>query len=412
MEKVETVVYKFGGSVLDSVSSIKKVAELIKNISQSKKRIVVVVSALKGQTDELLKMAQLLSNNSGASSDLDNLLSMGERTSARLMCIALKALGVDAVLIDPESELWPIFTDDNYGNANPDLELTKEAVKNKLVPLLEENKIPVICGFLGKNKKGQITTLGRGGSDLTAVLLGKCLNTNSVILVKDVPGIKSGDPKKVEKANTVKALDTLETQILSSSGAKVIQSKALQYKSDDSVIRIVGINNGKITDEGTAITGKSQPELEISIMEKLIQLITIIGDNVTEPKLLSQFFGDLHKQKIEVLGATLESWCIMLLVVDNPQLKPFNVVHELISKRGIGKSATCYDNLNLIFIKGQDFVKIPGIISKITLPLTMEGINIYSLLPTASSIKVLVHSKDGEKALKLIKNSFQTSKPS
>ncbi|MHA1362018.1 MAG: aspartate kinase [Candidatus Freyarchaeota archaeon] len=409
MSKPETVIYKFGGSVLDSTSSIRKVAELIKNESDSGKRVVVVVSALKGQTDELIKMAQQVSNGSNTPSDLDNLLSMGERTSARLMCMALKSIGVDVVLIDPESDLWPIFTDSNHGNANPDLETTKQHVEKFLVPLLEQNKVPVVCGFLGKNRNGQITTLGRGGSDLTATLLGKCLNTNSVILVKDVPGVKSGDPKKVENSSTIKTLDTTETQLLSTSGAKVIQSKALRYKSDDSVIRIVGLKDGKITDEETVITGKSVPELEISILDKPVQLVTIIGDNVTEPGLLSTFFEDVYEQKIEVVGATLESWCIMLLVVDNPQTSPFNVIHNIIKKRGIGKSATCYDNLNLIFIKGQDFVKTPGIISKITEPLAENQINVYSFLPTASSIKILVHSEDGEKALKLIKSRFKAN---
>ncbi|MHA1431201.1 MAG: amino acid kinase family protein, partial [Candidatus Freyarchaeota archaeon] len=313
------------------------------------------------------------------------------------------------VLIDPESDLWPIFTDSNHGNANPDLETTKQHVEKFLVPLLEQNKVPVVCGFLGKNRNGQITTLGRGGSDLTATLLGKCLNTNSVILVKDVPGVKSGDPKKVENSSTIKTLDTTETQLLSTSGAKVIQSKALRYKSDDSVIRIVGLKDGKITDEETVITGKSVPELEISILDKPVQLVTIIGDNVTEPGLLSTFFEDVYEQKIEVVGATLESWCIMLLVVDDPQTSPFNVIHNIIKKRGIGKSATCYDNLNLIFIKGQDFVKTPGIISKITEPLAENQINVYSFLPTASSIKILVHSEDGEKALKLIKSRFKAN---
>jgi len=409
MSKPETVIYKFGGSVLDSTSSIRKVAELIKNESDSGKRVVVVVSALKGQTDELIKMAQQVSNGSNTPSDLDNLLSMGERTSARLMCMALKSIGVDAVLIDPESDLWPIFTDSNHGNANPDLETTKQHVEKFLVPLLEQNKVPVVCGFLGKNRNGQITTLGRGGSDLTATLLGKCLNTNSVILVKDVPGVKSGDPKKVENSSTIKTLNTTETQLLSTSGAKVIQSKALRYKSDDSVIRIVGLKDGKITDEETVITGKSIPELEISILDKPVQLVTIIGDNVTEPGLLSTFFEDVYEQKIEVVGATLESWCIMLLVVDDPQTSPFNVIHNIIKKRGIGKSATCYDNLNLIFIKGQDFVKTPGIISKITEPLAENQINVYSFLPTASSIKILVHSEDGEKALKLIKSRFKAN---
>ncbi|MHA1262674.1 MAG: amino acid kinase family protein [Candidatus Freyarchaeota archaeon] len=134
MSKPETVIYKFGGSVLDSTSSIRKVAELIKNESDSGKRVVVVVSALKGQTDKLIKMAQQVSNDSNTPSDLDNLLSMGERTSARLMCMALKSIGVDAVLIDPESDLWPIFTDSNHGNANPDLETTKQHVEKFLVP--------------------------------------------------------------------------------------------------------------------------------------------------------------------------------------------------------------------------------------------------------------------------------------
>ncbi|MCP8315576.1 MAG: aspartate kinase, partial [archaeon] len=246
------IVVKFGGSVLVNEENVKKAADMIKSEVEKGSRLVIVVSALKGQTDELLNLAKKAAPDASLSY-LDEILAMGEKTSARIMSATLTSRGLDSYAIDTESPHWPIITDDKHGDADPLLNETLKAVEEKLIPIIESGKIPVICGFIGKSKVNKVTTMGRGGSDTTAVLLGSCLNAKEVVLVKDVGSILSADPSKVEGSVPIDILDPEEAYILTAGGAKILQAKALRYKKDDLIIRVISLENESLTSGGTLI---------------------------------------------------------------------------------------------------------------------------------------------------------------
>ncbi|RLI36586.1 aspartate kinase, partial [Candidatus Bathyarchaeota archaeon] len=143
------IVVKFGGSCLSTPGNILTAAKKIAVEVVSGKNVVVVVSALRGDTDKLLSLAQESSLNNVSKEDLDEILSMGERTTVRLMATALKSQGLNAIAIEPTTSLWPMYTDSVFGSANVDFEGTEKATTEKLLPLLTKKYVPVVAGFLG-----------------------------------------------------------------------------------------------------------------------------------------------------------------------------------------------------------------------------------------------------------------------
>ena len=227
------LVVKFGGSVLQDPTSIKKCAESVNTAQLQGFKIVVVVSAIKGVTDKLLSITNAFPNMS--SENLDEILSLGEEQSSLLMEKNLKKLGVDAIAITPNSKDWPIITDNKHGDAEPLSIQTQSLILKKIKPRLNKNQIPIICGFIGKTISGKKTTLGRGGSDTTAVLLANYLNAE-VVLVKDTGRIFSGDPKKIKDAIPLSRLDAEEANMLSSGGAKILHNKVFKQKLNTSLV--------------------------------------------------------------------------------------------------------------------------------------------------------------------------------
>ena len=170
-------------------------------------RVAVVVSAMGKTTDVLMTTAKNASNGKLAKKDLDEILSMGERTSIRIFSATLKANGVESCYFDPIDSNWPIITDSSFQNANPIRKDCEKNIQECILPLMEKGVIPVVAGFLGKTTDGKITTLGRGGSDTTAFILAEALGADEVVLVTDADGIMSGDPKIISNPQRLKEID-------------------------------------------------------------------------------------------------------------------------------------------------------------------------------------------------------------
>ncbi len=246
---MDVSILKIGGSC---ISSFKDVGDIISKIAKriiDGEHFVLVVSALKGTTDKLLEEARI--KDIAKPEDLDNYLAKGEIESSRLVFEQLLSEGISVALVEPYSESWPIVTDDCYGSANPIISETRERVDQTLVPLINRGVTPIICGFIGKTKDGKLTTLGRGGSDLTAVLLGRVLEAKEVILIKDVDGLYTSDPKKADDARPLSLVSAEEALRMAEQGAKVIQPKALRIKTKELSLRIVG----KLSGKGTVVMG-------------------------------------------------------------------------------------------------------------------------------------------------------------
>lgn len=192
-------------------------------------KMVVVVSAINKTTDDILKVVEDSIGDSVTEKQMADIVSMGEITSVRLFSSTIESLGVKSEYLDPHMDRWPIITDSNYLNAQVDFEATEENSK-ELMNLLDQGIIPVLCGFLGKDKNGDVTTLGRGGSDITAFLLGHCLKAKEVIIVTDVGGVMSTDPNKLETAKKLDKISVEEMRDLATYGAQVLHPHALKYK--------------------------------------------------------------------------------------------------------------------------------------------------------------------------------------
>jgi aspartate kinase len=404
---METLIVKFGGSCLSTPSNITAAAQKIAAEVRKGKKIIIVVSALTGVTDNLLKLANDLGSKNVAPMDLDDILSMGERTSARLMATALRTLGVKAVTIDPSSDIWPIHTDATYGNAKVNLVNTEQTVVEKLKPLLEDGTVVVVPGFIGLSPEGKITTLGRGGSDVTAVILGRFIGAKEVVFVKDVNGVLSGDPKIVASAETIDSLDAEEMFSLSSAGAKVLHPQSLRYKTDSLTLRVVGFNDADLS-HGTIINGIVNLELKATIHDQPLSMVTIVGHEVSSPETLANIVAEAASSKSEILGLTVAHSSILFYLQQSEDF--IQRLHNLIRSRKVAKAIHSFNPLSMILISGQELEKMPGIVDVVVAPLAKHGINLYGVMTISSSIRVFVPWKDREKALDLIEKNLNNIK--
>src|SRR5512136_998122 len=249
------IVVKFGGSSLADPERLSRAVSSVVNEAKRGTKAAVVVSAMGKTTDVLMNTAKNSSNGKLEKHDLDDILSMGERTSVRIFAAALRTNGVESRYFDPLDKDWPIITDACFSNANPQRVECEQRIRESVLPIVEKGIVPVIAGFVGRTANGKITTLGRGGSDTTAFLLAEALNADEVVLATDADGIMSGDPKVVANPKRLSEMDVNTLVGLADSGAKFIHSKALKYKPQSVNVRVINSSHGDLTKEGTVITG-------------------------------------------------------------------------------------------------------------------------------------------------------------
>jgi aspartate kinase len=332
---------------------------------------------------------------------------MGERTAVRLISTSLKSIGLNPIPLDPSSSLWPVYTDSNFGNAEVDLKKTEQAIKKRVGPLLNDKKIPVIAGFVGLSPQGKVTTLGRGGSDISAVVLGHSLNAREVIFVKDVVGILSADPTKIVDAEKIDLLDVKEAYSLASAGAKVIHPKALVYKQNSMNLRVVGFDAQDLRN-GTLITGELNSAIEVTSYSGPLSMITIVTHGTASLHLMSKLLLEASNTNVKIRGIALASYSL-LLYVENPSSLILSL-HEMIKKQGLAKAFHSIDSLSMIEVSGYNLEQIPGILDLVISPLAKEEINLYGALTISSSIKIFVPWSERDKALSLINNGLSKYK--
>jgi len=401
---VESIVLKFGGSVLKNQETIGKAAGIVLDLHKREMNPVVVVSALFGATENLMKLAETI-NKDTPSDIMDQILSMGERTSARVFSAALNSKGLKPIIVDPEFDNWPIITDDKHLDANPIYDDTEKEVKNKILPLIRNGEIPVVCGFLGKSRTGKITTLGRGGSDTTALLLASCLNANELVLVKDVETVFSSDPNVVENAVPIKTLDSEEALLLSSGGAKFLHTKALNYNRSGIKIRISSLKQGAQT--GTIINGGTI-DLIVEQPADPITMATIIGDKVLNGDQIRELMKGINEIGGQILSLTLDSKSTILYVANGENLA--DILHKIVIHNKLGKAVSFYEDLRMIIIKGSSLETIPGLIQRVTQPLARKDINVFGLITISSSIRIFVSKNQVDKTVPLLKTALLSIK--
>jgi aspartate kinase len=389
------VVIKFGGADLSASEKIARAARLV--AESPYKEIVVVVSAMGKMTDNLISATSQLGNVSDE--DYAEIVSMGERASARLFCSALRALGAKAELIDPANTSWPVITDSRFRDAKPNLEKTAALVQKFLAPLLGA-AIPVVCGFLGRDGDGKVTTLGRGGSDTTALLLAKCLGADEIILVKDTGGVLSADPNIVADARLLDKLDIHEMFDLAQGGAKIVKPEALKYKLPDQKLRIVSFASDSLAFGGTEIAGSFSPNsAEMESHESLLAINVVCEVNAEN---LREIFAALHQNA--VYGVSSGRRSITIFTSDGNVHTVINHLHSMKSFKAISHR----ENVAMLQISHPVFIDSPGGVARISTALSQQGINIIEVTTSKATINVFIEENQLKKAKEAIKNVSET----
>ena len=325
---MELLVAKFGGTSVGNGERIRKAAESIAKEYLKGNQIIVVVSAVNKTTDDLISLENDAITNNLTAKHHAEIVGMGERTSVRLFSATLESMGVKSQFIDPYSDLWPIITDSNYMEAKIDFEKTSEKV-NDLRTLLNQGIVPVICGFLGKCKD-QITTLGRGGSDITAFLIGECLNADEVIIVTDVEGVLSTDPRKIHEAKLLESITVGEMKTLATHGAQVLHPNALDYKHPDIAAKIISFEHGDLTSKGTYITGPKEIKY-IDLFENPVASITIVGkDLLKKVGIVSALTNILLDNGINLFKLNPHHNSITVFIDSSDAVKAYSLYHDYV----------------------------------------------------------------------------------
>lgn len=404
------IVIKYGGSSLADHERILRAATAVARESEKGIRIAVIVSAMGKTTDLLLDLANNICGEKTDKTELDDILAMGERTSARVFAVALKAKGVQTRYFDPSDDDWPIVTDDVFSNANPFLEQCDERVRRYILPLMQRNVVPIIPGFIGRTPKGEITTLGRGGSDTTAFILAKSLKANEVILVTDSDGIMSGDPKLIDNPRVLSEIDVNSLMDIADSSSKFIHRKALRYKDPSINARVINHRSGELDGVGTLIVGAFSNGLDVTLVSPTpVAAITLVGHDISGNSSIIYELTEKVRVHSTLLGLSADCNSLILYVSEEDGLDLlFNRINETLLEHEKTVAMSIRRGLGLIKTTGIALEETGAIIGEISELLHSNEVNVFGVVTAGSGILLFVEWGEREKALALVKSFSNT----
>lgn len=396
------IVKKFGGTSVANKERIFNVAKRCIEDYKKGNQVVVVLSAMGKQTDVLLDMAKDI-NPKASRRELDMLLTTGEQTSVALMAMAMDSLGVPAVSMNAFQV--QMHTTEVYGNARLK-RIDTERIRNEL----DNRRIVVITGFQGINKFDDYTTLGRGGSDTTAVALAAALHADACEIYTDVDGVYTADPRKVPNARKLKEITYDEMLDLATSGAGVLHNRSVEMAKKYGVPLVVrsSLNNS----EGTVV------KEVVSVERMLISGVALDTDAVRiavlglrdVPGVAFKVFDTLAKKNINV-DVILQSigragTKDISFTVNKDDLDDAVATLEESQERLGFKELHSERNIAKLSIVGSGMLSNPGVAAKMFESLYNEGVNINMISTSEIRITVLINEKDGIRAMNAVHDAF------
>jgi len=390
------IVVKFGGTSLGSGDRIARAADTIAGAVRGGHEVAVVASAMGSTTDYLLDEIEFEASDA----DRAEIVSMGERTSVRMLKAALAARGVGARFLEPGDDDWPVITDE-VGEL--DVEATTERARRLAADL--DATVPVITGFLAQDHDGTVTTLGRGGSDTTAVMLGRHMDADEVVIVTDVEGVMTGDPQVVEGARNVGRITVDELRNLSFRGAEVVAPSALAYKTADMDVRVVHYQHDDLLSGGTRVEG--QFENLVDMREGPLACLTVAGRAIRNRHgILADLSTALSAAEINVDAVASGMDSITFYVDSAVATEAETVLHDAVVSDETLSSVTVETDIAVIRVTGGELPNRPGVVQEVVVPLGEAGINIHDLITSATSVAIFVRWNDREDALAIVQREF------
>jgi aspartate kinase len=400
------IVQKYGGTSVGNSHRIKNVAARVKKYREQGDKVVVVVSAMSGVTDGLIKLAKEIMPLP-SEREMDMLLSTGEQTTIALTAIALHAIGVDAVSLTGAQA--GIVTDGVHTKAK-----IQNITPGQVHELLDSGKVVIVAGFQGQTPTGQITTLGRGGSDLTAIALAAALKADLCQIYTDVDGVYTADPRIVKNARKLPEVSYDEMLELASLGAKVMQSRSVEFAKKFGVV--FEVRSSLNENPGTIVKEETRSMEDVVIrgvsLDKNQAKVTLVGVP-DKPGVAARIFKALADAAINVdmivqnvSRAASAPATDISFTVDKPDLlKATKVIDSLRAELGLG-DVTADENIGKLSIVGVGMRSHSGVAAKVFETLAQNRVNIGMISTSEIKISVVIDLARGEEAMRAVHNAF------
>ncbi len=400
-------VQKFGGTSIGSIERIQHVAQIIEKTYREGHQLVVVLSAMSGETDRLIKMARELSTDPD-DRELDVLLSSGERVTIALMAMTLQGIGIKARSFTGRQV--GIVTDGAHTKARISRVDTKRVLET-----LKDGVVPIVAGFQGINEASDVTTLGRGGSDLTAVVLAAALKADICFIYTDVDGVYTADPNMVPSARRLKKISYEEMLELASLGAKVLQTRSVELAAKHQVP--LEVRSSFQDGEGTRVV-KEDADMEQVLVSGVTgdrnqAKITVIGVP-DQPGIAARIFVAIAESGINVdmiiQNVSHESLTDISFTMPRGDLKAATSLIRDLAKEVGARTFEVNEAIAKVSLVGVGMRSHSGVAARMFATLSRDGINIMMISTSEIKISCVVEEKYMELAVRGLHQEFELEK--
>ena len=398
------VVQKYGGTSVGTIDRIQHVAQRIARIRKTGTQVVVVVSAMAGETDKLLKMARQICDNPERR-EMDLLLSSGERISSALLTMALQAMGIPAISMTGRQ--IGLQTDSLHTRAR-----IKQIDAKRAQQALKENNVIVVAGFQGINEKGDVTTLGRGGSDTSAVALAVALGASQCEIYTDVDGVYTADPRMVPKAKKLDVVSYDEMLEMAGLGAKVLQIRCVEFAHKFKmplVVKSSYIEGGKGTLICEEDSNMEQPVVSGIMYDKNQAKITL-KEVPDQPGIAANIFGSIADAGLSVdmiiQNISAEGHTDLSFTLGREELNEAMVIMEKVAKKIRAVNVSADSKIAKISIVGAGMRSHSGVAARIFKTLSKEKINILMISTSEIKVSCIIEQKHTKAAVNALHTAF------
>ncbi|HOO70407.1 MAG TPA: aspartate kinase [Spirochaetota bacterium] len=406
MAEMNIVVQKYGGTSVGSSERIKAVAERIKGYTEKGYSVVVVVSAMGKTTDTLVSLAGEITDKPNKR-ELDMLLSTGEQVTISLLAMALHEINIDA--ISYTGSQIKMITDGNFTNAK-----IESISTDKIIDSLKKNKVVIVAGFQGIDTDENITTLGRGGSDTSAVALAAVLKTRDCEIYTDVDGVYTSDPRVVSNTKKLAEISYDEMLELSRLGAAVLHSRSVEFAKKYNIK--LHVRSSFNYEEGTIVMPREEmmEKFVISgITSKMDEAMVTIRDIPDRPGIAAQIFGLLGKEKIYVnmivQSTGKDNLASISFTVKKSDYKKAMELCKSINHEFNAGGIQAKEDIAIVSAVGVGMLSAYGIAGKIFTIMSEHGINIEMISTSEIGISCVIDSMYTELAVKALHKEFVES---
>ncbi len=397
------IVQKYGGTSVGNIERIHRVAERVERAQKDGHQVVVVLSAMSGETDRLLKLAHE-ATSSPDERELDMLLSTGERVTIALLAMELRGRGVNARSFTGRQV--GIHTDSAHTKAR-----ISRVTAERITEALAAGVIPVVAGFQGINASSDVTTLGRGGSDLTAVALAAALKADRCIIYTDVDGVYTADPNIVPAARRLDKISYEEMLEMASLGAKVLQSRSVEFAAKYSVP--VEVNSSFKEGKGTLVTREDADMEGVMVSgvtgDRNQAKITIVGVP-DRPGIAARVFGAVAHANIVVdmiiQNVSQASMTDISFTVPKADLRNAVDLVQRLSQEIGARSVAVTESIAKVSLIGVGMRSHSGVAAKMFEVLSREGVNIMMISTSEIKISCVIEEKYLELAMRTLHTAF------